>query len=450
MQIKQTSKSKIKHEYSVTMTAQEVDAKINEKLQEIGKTIKMPGFRPGKVPVNILRSKYGKAVMGEVLEKVVDESIIKTVNENELRPAMQPKVEVKAFSEENGLECTMEFELLPEFDLVDFSSVKLKKLVSKPQPKDIEETMKRISSTNKETKVIEKKRKSKTGDIVVIDFDGSVNGEKKPGMKAENFHLELGSKSFVDNFEDQLTGTKEGDHVTVKVTFPDNYAHAGLRSAKAVFEVDVKEIREAVEIEFNDEFAKKFGFDSIEKLQEAIKEQMTGEYEKLSRMDIKRKLLDALDAKHDFDAPQGMVDAEFFSIWQQLKGKAHPEDPRVKASKDAETDAGTKKENEEYRTIAKRRVKLGLVLAEAGRVNKIEITNHELQQAVVAEARRYPGQEAKVFEFYKNTPHALEALKAPIYEDKVVDFIIGKAKVDEKEVSVEELTKAVEDIGDEI
>lgn len=450
MQINRTSKSKLKHEYTVTMTSQEIDGKINEKLQEIGKTIKMPGFRPGKVPVKVLRSKYGKAIMGEVLEKAVEESIVKTVNENELRPAMQPKVEVKSFSETEGLECTMEIELLPEFDLADFEKIKVKKMVAKPQSKDVDETLKRISSSNKETKPIDKKRKSKSGDTLVIDFDGSVDGEKKPGMKADNFHLELGSNSFVSGFEDQLIGSKEGDHVQVKVTFPENYAHKGLRSKEAVFEVDVKEIREAADVEFNDEFAKRFGFDNIEKLKTAITDQMQDEYSKLSRMDLKRKLLDALDDKHDFEVPQGMVEAEFFSIWYQLKGKAHPEDPRAKNSKDVEVDEGTKKENDEYRKIANRRVKLGLVLAEVGRVNKVEISNQEIQQAVVAEARRYPGQESKVFEFYKGNPHALEALKAPIYEDKVVDFIIEKIKVEEKEVPIEELTKAVEDAGDDL
>ncbi len=449
MQIKQLSKDNLKYEYSITMDAGEIDTKINDRLQEIGKTVKMPGFRPGKVPMNVLKTKYTQAVMGEVLEKAVDEGVRKAINENELRPAMQPKVEVKDFSAEKGLDCKVEIEVLPEIELMDFSTIKIEKLVATPTDKDVEATMKRIGSTKQDSKPVEKARKSKNGDIVVIDFDGSVDGVKKPGMKADAFHLELGSKSFVDNFEDQLVGAKPGDHVTVNVTFPENYGNKELQGAKAVFEVDVKEIREKVEPEFNDEFAKNFGFDSLDKLKEAIKEQMSGEYDKLSRMDMKKKLLDAMDSKHKFDAPKGMIDAEFFAIWEQLKGCQHPDDPshhHGEHCNHSDADKGTKKENEEYRTLANRRVKLGLVLAEAGRVNKVEITPQELQQAVIAEARRYPGQEAKVFEFYQKNPHAVESLKAPIYEDKVVDFIISKAQVSNKEVSVEELTKTAEDI----
>jgi len=443
MQIKQTNQNALKYEYDVTMTADEISSKIDIKLQEIGKTVKLPGFRPGKVPLKVLKSKYGQAVMGEVLDAAVNEAVRQAINENELRPAMQPKVEVKKFEESEGLECSVEIEVLPEFDVKPFDNISLEKLVAKAQDKDLETTMKRLASNSKDSKPIEGNRKSKKGDIAVIDFDGTVNGESRPGMKGNAFQLELGSGSFVDNFEDQIIGHKAGDHVTVTVTFPENYGAKELQGVEAKFEVDIKELREKVEAEINDDFAKKFGFDSLDKLKDAIKEQMNGEYSNLSRMDIKKKLLDIIDKEYNFDIPQGMVDAEFFAIWQQLKGSLHPEDPNNRA-KD-KTPAADKKEEKEYKEIANRRVKLGLVLAEAGRVNKVEITKQEIQQAVVAEARKYPGQEAKVFEFYQKNPQAVESIKAPIYEEKVVDFILSQAKVTEKEVTAEELTKIVEE-----
>ena len=448
MKIKQTKKENLKHEYSVTLTAEEVGQKINDKLEEIGKTVKMPGFRPGKVPLKVLKSKYGKAVMGEVLESAVDESALKAINENELRPAMQPRIEVKTFDEEKGLEYIMEVELLPEFDVMDFSKIKLEKLTAAPEEKAVKDALDRIASSNKETALVEKARASKKGDILVIDFDGTVNGEPFPGMKGEGFPLELGSKSFIDTFEDQLVGSKVGDHKTVKVTFPEDYGQEELKGVDAVFEVNVKELREPVKATLDDEFAKKMGFDNVSKIEDAVKQQMQSEYDQVSRLNIKRQLLDAIDQEHDMEVPAGMVDAEFYAIWQQLKGKQHPDDPShqhgAECNHDSDDDKGTKAENDEYRSIAKRRVKLGLVLAEAGRINKVEVTNQEIQQAVMAEARKYPGQEAQVFEFYQKNPQAIEGIKAPIYEDKVVDFVLETANIEERQVSIEELTKTAE------
>lgn len=446
MQITQTKKENLKCEFTVKMTADEVDQKISSKLQEIGKTVSLPGFRPGKVPLTLLKSKYGKAIMGEVLESAVTDSTIKAINENSLRPAMRPKIDVKTFDEKSGLEYSMVIELLPEIKVVDLSAIKLEKLTAKPEAKNVREALVRIASSNRASEKVEEKRAAKKGDIVVIDFDGTVDGEAFPGMKGNDFHLELGSKSFVDTFEDQLVGAKVGDKKTVTVTFPKDYGQPKLQGVEAVFKVDVKELRAPVAPKIDDAFAKTLGFDSLAKVEEAIEKQMQVEYDQLARMNIKRSLLDILDEKHDFDIPAGMVDAEFFGIWQQLKGHAHHDDPNHVHGADCNHghDDGTDEEKEEYRDIARRRVKLGLVLAEIGRINKVEVSNQELQQAVIAEARRYPGKEKQVFEFYQKNPQALEGLKAPIYEDKVIDFVLERAHISTNQVGIEELTKAAE------
>jgi trigger factor len=442
MQITQTKKEDLKRHYTVKLTGDEIGKKVDAKLKEIGKTVNLPGFRPGKAPLALLKSKYGQAVMGEVLEIAVNDSTLQAINENELRPAMRPKIEVKSFDETNGLEYTMEIELLPEIKVADLKSIKLEKLEAKPDKKAVHEALERIAGRNKTSEKVEEKRAAKKGDIVVIDFDGTVDGKPFPGMKGSDFPLELGSKSFIDTFEDQLVGAKAGDRRTVKVTFPKDYAQAQLQGVAAVFEVDVKELRVPVAAKIDDEFAKSMGFEGIAKLEEVIEQQIQKEYDNVARMNVKRELLDALDEAHDFAVPPGMVEAEFEGILQQLHhdhaAPGHVHGP------DCNHDATTPEEKEEYHDIAHRRVKLGLVLAEVGRINKIEVSNQELQQAVIAEARRYPGREKQVFEYYQKNQNALDSLRAPIYEDKVIDFVLGNANITIRQVDIEELTKAAE------
>lgn len=443
MQITQTNQEELKREFTVTLSAAEIDEKINEKLTELGKTVKMPGFRPGKIPLALLKSKYGKSVMGEVLESAVNDSMLKAINENSLRPAMRPKIEVKTFDEAKGLEYTMAIELLPEIKIADFEGLKLEKLETKAEDKEIKEALERIASANKASEKVEEARAAKLGDIVVIDFDGTVDGQPFPGMKGADTPLELGSKSFVDTFEDQLVGSKAGDKKTIKVTFPEDYGHDKLRGVKAVFEVEVKELRKPVKPAIDDAFAKTLGFESLAKVEEAVAQQIQNEYDQLSRMMLKRSLLDILDEKHDFAVPAGMVEAEFDGILHQMM-PPHDHHDHEAAQKLHDT-FGTPEERQEYKELAERRVKLGLVLAEIGRTNKIDVTSQELQQAVITEARRYPGQEKQVFEYYQKNPQALEAVKAPIYEEKVVDFILERSKIDSRQVSIDELKKASEE-----
>lgn len=444
MQITQTKKEDLKREFVVTVTADEIGKKVDEKLKEIGKTVNLPGFRPGKAPLALLKSKYGQAVMGEVLESAVNDSTLKAINENDLRPAMRPKIEVKTFGEKEGLEYTMVLELLPEIKLIDFKGVKLEKLTAKPEKKAVTEALERIASGNRASEKVEEARASKTGDIVVIDFDGTVDGKPFPGMKGTDFPLELGSKSFIDTFEDQLVGAKAGDKRTVNVTFPDNYGQEKLQGVKAVFEVQVKELRVPVAPKIDEDFAKSLGFESLAKLEEVIEQQIQKEYDQVARLNVKRALLDALDDAFDFALPPGMVEAEYNGIMHQIEHEHEHAAHEPGHIHTLDCEHGSAEEKEEYRGIAERRVKLGLVLAEVGRINKIDVTNQELQQAVITEARRYPGQEKQVFEFYQKNAQALEGLKAPIYEDKVVDFVLETANINERQVGIEELTKAAE------
>lgn len=437
MQITETSANGLRREFKVVVPAQDIESRVHDRLSEIGRTIKIPGFRPGKVPLPFLKRRYGQSVMGEVLDKAVNDSSAKAIEDNRLRPALQPKVEITRFEEGADLEFSMAVELLPEFEPADMSGITVTKPVVAVDDAAVDEAVKRIADGRKTSEPVAKKRAAKKGDIVVIDFDGSVDGEKRPGMKGEGYELELGSGTFIPGFEDQLTGAKPGEQKTVNVTFPETYHAAELAGKAAVFEVNIKELRVPKTPAIDDEFAKSLGFEGgLEALRVAVRERMQADYGNVSRLRAKRQLLDRLAELHDFPVPQGMVDIEFDQIWQRLQeelkqGGGDPEDRNK--------EEGALKA--EYRAIAERRVRLGLLLSEVGRRNNVTVTREELGRAVIAESQRYPGQEQQVFEFFKNNPQAVDGLRAPIFEDKVVDFILGQVKVTEAPVSVEELMR---------
>lgn len=440
MQVKELKKEELSIELEVTVSAQEIDQHIDERLIEVGKTVKMAGFRPGKVPLNILKQKYGKAILGEVLEKAVNDTTAKIIEDKGLRPALQPKIEVVEFDEGKDLKYKMQVESLPEIKVMDLKALKLEKPVAKVEDKAVTEALERIASSNRETEKVEENRATKKGDILVIDFHGRTAKDNKahPGMHAHDAQLELGSNQFIPGFEDQLIGKKVGDKVEVKVTFPEPYHAAELSGQDAIFDVEVKEIRQAKAAKIDDEFAKKLGLDSEKALRDIVSKQIQGEYDTMSRQKLKRVLLDTLDEGHEFKLPAGMVDLEYQNIMQQIRieRQADVKDGKLELTKD---------EEEELRAIAERRVRLGLVLSEIGRANNITIGDQEMQRAVIAEAQRYPGQEREVFEYYRKNRNALDALRAPVYEDKVVDFIFELADVSDKSVSIEDLTKVDED-----
>lgn len=435
MQVQETKSEGLSRELTVTIPAKDIDARIEGRLLQVGRDIRLPGFRPGKVPMPILKKRYGRAVMGEVLEQAVNETSGKVVSEKGLRPAMQPKIEVKEFDEGKDLTFTMEVEILPNFDLVEIKDIKLEKPVAAVDQDAVDEALSRIASQSKDSKKIESDRKSKKGDILLMDFHGRTkdDGVEHEGMHAHGHKLELGSGQFIPGFEDQLTGKKAGEKVAVEVSFPESYGAKELAGRDAIFDVEIHEIHESVEAEINDDFAKKLGFDSEEALRKAVEGQILAEYEQMSRMKLKRQLLDYLDANHELDVPEKMVEMEYNGIETQIK-QERAADPN------AETQEIDEDEKEELQAIALRRVRLGLILSEIGNKNGVTVGQQELQQAVIKEAQRYPGQEKQVFDFYQKNPQALEGMKAPLFEDKVVDFIVEKAKVTEKKVSLEELT----------
>lgn len=434
MQITETSAEGLRRDFKVVITAQDIESRVQTRLTEVGKTLKIPGFRPGKVPMPILKQRYGQSVMGEVLEEAVNDGAQRAASDNNLRPALQPKIEVLKFDPGQDLEFAVQIEILPEIEPADLAGVEIEKPVAAVADDAVTESLSRLSKGRRTTEKVEEDRAAVTGDILLIDFDGSVDGEKRPGMKGEDYELELGSGSFIPGFEDQLVGAKAGSDVTVNVTFPEAYHAAELAGKAAVFEVKVKEIRVGKDAEINDDLAKSFGFDDLEALKKAVSERMSDEYGTTSRLRAKRALLDKLAELHSFEVPAGMVEIEFEQIWKRLQEEL----ARGGAEEEGKDEEALKTE---YRDIAVRRVRLGLLLSEIGRRNNITVSRDELNKAMIDEVRRYPGQEQQVFDFFRKNPQAVESLRAPIYEDKVVDFILGTVKVNEVTVSVEDLMR---------
>lgn len=414
-------------EYEVVIPAPTLDTEVEKRLKQEASNLALPGFRKGKVPMKVLKARYGRAVMGEVLEKTVNETNQKVFKDKDIKPAVQPRIEMdQEYDLGKDLKYTMKVDVLPTFEVMDVSKVKLTKEVSEPSESDVEQSLERIAKQRKASETVKTKRAAKKGDIAVIDFEGESGGEKHAGMQGEDYSLELGSGSFIPGFEEQVIGNKAGDEVEVKVTFPENYAMQKLAGQDAIFKVTIKELRETKLPEIDDAFAGTLGFDDLAGLKKALKEQAQKEFDNMSRQKVKKQLLDILDENHKFEVPEGMIDMEYQAITQQL----------------AQMNQSPSKEDEaEYKTIAERRVRLGVVLAEIGNKQNVEISQEDIQQAVIKEAQKYPGQEAQIFEYFKSNPQALESIKAPIYEEKVVDYLLETAAITEKKVSAEELFK---------
>ncbi|NNE56847.1 MAG: trigger factor [Hellea sp.] len=439
MQIEEVETKGLSRTYTVTIPKEELAEKLNSKIKEMQPEVSLKGFRPGKVPTSHIRKMFGQSIMKDVVEDAVNESSQQAINDNKIRPAGQPKIDLRANGEEvtkgeADLQYQMTVEMIPEFEPVDPETLKFTRLTSEIDDKIIEERLTELAQGQKTYKKKAKTAKAKKDDAVLINFVGRIDGEEFEGGAMDGHQLVLGSGTFIPGFEDQLIGSKAGDKLDVTVSFPENYGAENLASKEAIFETEVLEVQGAKDAELNDDLASKFGYENLEKLKEVIKEQVENEYNMQSRMKLKRAILDELDGKHDFDLPPGMVEAEFSNIWTQVQqekeaGNLDEEDAK-KTDKQLEKD---------YRKISERRVRLGLVLAEMGQKAEINVTNEELQSAMIAEARRYQGQEQQVIEFYQKNPQAVAQLRAPIYEEKVVDLIIEKAKMTDKKVSKDKL-----------
>ena len=450
MQVTELTNEGLKRAYKIVVPAATLAGQVDTRLTEMAKTAVMPGFRRGKVPVTLLRKQYGQALFGEAVEKAVNESVGKTVEDNGLRPALQPRVEVKTIGEDKDLEFDVTVEVMPEIGDVDFAAVELERLKVAVEEKAVDEALERIAGANKEQKELAEPRPAAKGDMVKIDFTGYVDGTAFPNGSASDYTVELGSASLIPGFEDQLVGASAGEEREVKVTFPADYGAAELAGKEATFKVSVKEIRETVARAVDDELAKKSSFDNLEAMRKAVRERLEQEYSQLSRTLVKRKLLDQLADRYKFSVPAGLVDMEFEGIWKQVEeAKAGEKKGEGEAEPSDEQKLKDDKLKEEYRGIADRRVRLGLLLAEVGRKNNIEVSAAEINQAMIREAQRFQGQERRVLEFYQKNPEMRDRLRAPIFEDKTIDFVLELAKVTDKPVSPDELMKAAREAEDE-
>ncbi len=438
MSVTETLNEGLKRGYKLVVAAADLDAKVDEKLKEAQPDIEMKGFRKGKVPLPLLRKQYGERLLGEVMQETIDGAMGAHFEESGDRPASQPEVKVTNEDWKPGedIEVAFTYEKLPEIPEVDLKSIELEKLEVKPGDKEVDEALASLAENAQDFADREEGAKAEEGDQVVIDFLGKVDGEAFEGGAAEDFPLVLGSNSFIPGFEDGLIGAKAGDELDVKVTFPADYGAENLAGKDAVFECKVKAVKKPVPAEINDELAQKFGAEDLASLKEQIKERLEAEYAGAARAVMKRALLDALDEKVSFELPESLVEAEAKQIAHQLW---HEENPEVEGHDHPEIEP-----TDEHRKLAERRVRLGLLLAELGQKNNIEVSDAEMTQAVMNEARKYPGQEREFFEFVQQNAQVRQQIQAPLFEDKVIDFAFELAQVTPKEVSKEDLEKAIE------
>ncbi len=439
MQVTETLNEGLKRAYTITVTAAELEAKVQEKLVEAQPEIEMKGFRKGKVPMAILRKQFGQRLLGDAMQDAIDGAMKSHFDQTGDRPALQPEVKMvdgETWAEGQDVVVSMSYDCLPPIPEVDAAQITLERLVVKADDASVEEALKNLAASAQNFEDRKKGSKAKDGDQVVIDFKGSVDGEYFEGGTAEDYPLVLGSGSFIPGFEEQLVGAKAGEEKKVEVSFPENYGAKHLAGKAAVFECTVKAVKEPKPAEVDDELAKKYGAEDLAALKAQIAERLEAEYKGASRAVMKRALLDQLDAMVKFDLPAALVEAEANQIAHQLWHEEHPEEHGHNHGEITPT--------EEHNTLAERRVRLGLLLAEIGRKAEVTVTDAEMTQAVMNAARQYPGQERAFFEFVQKNQQMQQQLRAPLFEDKVVDHIVAGAKVTDKEIGKDDLQKAIE------
>ncbi len=448
MQVTETLSDGLKRAFSVVVPGAEIEGRVRAKLAEVSRTMKLPGFRPGKVPVNLVRQRFGASITAEVMQDSLNTAADLVVEERGLRPAGQPRIaligepDVKAQAV-SDLSFSMEMELLPEITPPDLASLKLTRLRSEVAPEAIEKTLERLAGQQRELTVIEEDRGAETGDVVTVDFAGSVDGVAFEGGAGQDTKVEIGGEGFIPGFSEGLVGIRTGEERDVDVTFPAEYHAEALAGKAAVFRMTAKALGRYGEAAMDDVLATKLGFESLEKLRETVTAQMQRELDQMSRLRIKRELLDVLADQAAFPAPQNLVDAEFGAIWQRVQ-----QDTAAGQIDDEDRGKDTETLRAEYRAIADRRVRLGLLLSEIGTKAGVQVNQAELTQALRQEAARYPGQEMQVIEFFRKTPAAIEQLRGPLFEDKVVDYILEMAAVEDRIVSPEELALPPADMAD--
>ena len=440
MQMKETANEGLKRAYTVTIPAKDIDERVTSEVKKIAPQVKMPGFRPGKVPANLVRKMHGEQVHAQAVNDMIRESVDKVMADNKLRPAMQPSVELdEGYEEGKDASLSVELEILPEIDAPEVDGLALERLTVPVTDEQVDEAVERIALNNKSYKDAAKTKKAADGDQLIIDFVGRVDGTEFEGGKAENTPLTIGSGQFIPGFEEQLTGVKTGDKKTITVTFPEDYPAENLKGKEAEFDVTVQQVKVPTDTKIDDEFAKNLGLEGLDKLKELLRGQLEQETSGLTRTQMKRQLLDTLAAGHDFAVPQGMVDAEFEQIWAQLQQEAARSDDAETMLKEMED------EKDDYRKIAERRVRLGLLLSEIGQKNGVEVNANEMNMLIQQAAQQYRAEDRERFiQYVQQEPMAAAQLRAPLYEDKVVDFLFDKAEITDREVTREELEAAIE------
>ncbi len=441
IEVTETSAEGLRHEFKVVVEGAVIEQRVDAKLGELAGTISLPGFRPGKVPLSLLKKRYGGVVMSEVLEETVNEGAQRALSDQGLRPALQPEIEITKFEEGGELEYTLSVEVLPEIGSDDFSSIAIEQFRAVPTEEDVQSHLKFLAEAQT-TFETEENRKAEPGDAVVIDFVGRRDGVEFEGGRAEDFQFILGSGAFFPDFEDRLAGAASGQHLDFDVTFPETYPAEDLAGKQATFEVDVKEVKRPRVATVDDELAVKIGLENLEELKKVASNHIKSDYDRISRSRAKRKLLDALADRYDFDVPTKLVDGEFDGIWAQVQ---RPDEDEDTGGDGEEPEKSEEELKAEYRQIAERRVRLGLLLMEVGRRNNIEVHQDEIDRAMAERARRYPGREREVIRELRDDPEAVSALSAPIFEDKVVDFILEMVNVTEREVTPDELLDISDD-----
>jgi trigger factor len=444
MQVTETLSEGLKHEFKISVPASDLDAKAEAKLVDLKDKVRINGFRPGKVPVGHLKKVYGRSVMAETIDQTIRDTNTQLFSERGFRLASEPKITMpteqaeveEILSGKSDLTYTVAIEVVPPIALADFKSFEVEKPVAEVSETDVDEAIKRIAESNRGYAAKAEGAKAESGDRVTISFKGRINGELFEGGTGEGIQVVIGSNTFIPGFEEQLIGIGANETRTLNVSFPKNYMNEKLAGQPAEFETTATLLEAPQEVAIDDEFAKTLGLESLDKLKDAARERLAAEFAGATRQRVKRALLDRLDEAHRFDAPPSLVEEEFNMMWNSVKAEMESAG-KTFADENTTEDAA----KEEYRKIADRRVRLGLVLSEIGEKNKISVTDDEVGRAVIERARQMPGREKEVWDYYRNNPNALAQLRAPIYEDKVVDFILELAKVTEKKVSREDLYK---------
>jgi trigger factor len=434
MQITELETQGLKTKLKLVVPAGIINQQTETELKAAGERVKIPGFRPGFIPMKVLQQRYGKAVQGDVIKQVINQTTGDALREKNIRPALTPQITIEDYKEGGDLVYTMEVERFPDLPQVKFDGITLDRLTYDITDQEIDEAAKRIAERSPELKEAKEGAKAADGDVVSIDFKGMIDGVAFDGGTAEGFRLELGSKQFIDGFEAQLVGCKAGDDKIVTVTFPKNYPAENLAGKEASFAVKLHAIFHKEIPQLDDAFAKARGFEDAKALRSAISSQLAKEYDGVVRSKLKKQLFDQLDEAHDFELPESMVELEFNSIWERLQQAKQQGDESLEGKSDDEL-------KEEYRAIARRRVKLGILLADIGQKNNLQISREELSRAVMQQASNFPGQERQVIEFYQKNPERVEDLRGPILEEKSVDLILSKVSFNDKKVGIDELMK---------